>query len=182
MDYQKENSLISSVQAGNTDAFEQLVKAHQSPVNRIIGNLAGSSKSIEVEDLAQDVFVAAFKNIGRFDPRKGRFRSWLYAIARNLAKNALRKKREQPWPEHYAEADSRTPSDTLHIKEIYAQLDQALNQLTFSERTIFVLAELEELTCAEIAGIEKMPIGTVKSKLARTRIKLRALINTYFEK
>ena len=64
-------------------------------------------------------------------------------------------------------------------KEIFQQLDQALDRLKFDERLIFVLAELEELPYGEIARIAGVPLGTVKSRLARTKAKLRHHLKQY---
>lgn len=82
-------------------------------------------------------------------------------------------------PENVAPTDSQTPVKAFLEKEIMACLDQALDSLPFQDRFIFILAELEGLTYADIARIEKVPLGTVKSRLARTRSKLRTLLQGY---
>lgn len=177
MDVEQENQLIARVQNGSTKDFERLVQVYQNPLFRIIGNLVQPAH--QLEDLVQDIFLAAFANIGRFDPNKGKFRTWLYAIARNRALNAQKKHREGQLPDGWDPTDERTPMDDLIVKEAFAHLDRALSRLKFQDRMIFILAELEGLPYADIAGIEKIPLGTVKSRLARVRGKLRRALETY---
>ncbi len=176
MDTHQEAQIIARVQAGHSHDFESLVRHYQGVLFRIVGNLV---RPYLVEDLVQDIFLAAFVHIQRFNPRRGTFRAWLFTIARNKALNARKKMREQQMPEGLMLADQRTPSDVLLVKEAFAQLDQALSAFNFQDRVIFVLAELEGLPYAEIAGIEGLPLGTVKSRLARMRVKLRNKLKSY---
>lgn len=175
MDGFEEAQIIRRVQAGGRDEFRHLVGRYKSGLFRIVGNLVDSA---QVEDIVQEAFLAAYTHICRFDPERGSFCAWLYRIARNLALNARKKKREQPLPEDMVIADERTPDDEAQKNEIFRRLDQALEGLRFQDRVIFVLAELEGLPYAEIARIEGLRIGTVKSRLARTRSKLRSLLES----
>lgn len=170
MNLSQEKEIVLQVQAGDTQAFESIVHHYQSSVFRILSNLVGEAL---VEDLAQDVFLSAFAQIQRFDPQKGSFRSWLYAIARNRALNARRKKRETLLPEPPEMVQTRTPVDDLMVKEVFRHLDAVLNTMPFQDRGIFVWAEIEGLSYAEIARLEDLPLGTVKSRLARIRAKLK---------
>jgi RNA polymerase sigma-70 factor, ECF subfamily len=176
MDVFDEAKIICRVQAGCTNDFTYLVRRYKSGLFRVVGNLVDSS---QVEDIVQDTFIAAFTHICRFDPERGSFCTWIYRIGRNLALNARRKKREQPLPEGLVISDERTPADDAQKNEIFRQLDRALEELRFQDRVIFVLAELEGLSYAEIARVEGLRIGTVKSRLARTRSKLKNLLESY---
>jgi RNA polymerase sigma-70 factor (ECF subfamily) len=170
MNPNQENQIIKRVQAGESSMFEYLVRYYQTAVFRILQNLFPNHT---VEDLAQDVFLSTFAQIRRFDPERGSFRSWLFAIARNRALNARRKMREILLPDPPEMAVSRTPMDDLLVKEVLSHLDATLNSMPFRDRSIFVWAELEGLSYAEIARIEGMRLGTVKSRLARIRAKLK---------
>jgi RNA polymerase sigma-70 factor, ECF subfamily len=171
-----ENELIARVKAGHAGDFEHLVLRYQGPLFRIVGNLVDNSM---VEDLVQDVFLTAYSKIGDFDPQRGTFRTWIYRIARNHAVNARKKKREKLMNELPDLAYERTPCQELLVKEVFARLDQALSELKFQDRVIFVLAELEGLSYVEIAHIENLALGTVKSRLARIKIKLRGALAAY---
>jgi RNA polymerase sigma-70 factor (ECF subfamily) len=176
MPVQSENKIIARVKAGHTSDFEYLVRCYQRSLFRIVGNLVHASI---VEDVVQDIFLTAYARIQDFDPRRAPFSAWIYQIARNRALNARKKKRELLPGEEMEVADERTPSHDLLVKEAYSRLDQALSELKFSDRVIFVLAELEGLSYAEIAHIEKLALGTVKSRLARVKIKLRNALQPY---
>ncbi len=176
MDVFDEARIIRQVQAGGTDDFAYLVHRYKSGLFRVVGNLV---RSAQVEDIVQETFIAAFTNICRFDPERGSFCTWVYRIARNLALNARKKSRDQPLPEDLIIADKRTPADYAQKNEIFRHLDQALEELRFQDRVIFVLAEFEGLSYAEIARIEGLRLGTVKSRLARTRARLRSLLESY---
>ena len=176
MEAHRENEIIARVKAGDTSDFEHLVRWYQGPLFRIVGNLVDGSM---VEDLVQDVFLAAFEQIQGFDPQRGTFRSWIYRIARNRALNARKKKHEQLMADMPNIADQRTPCQDLLVKEAFDLLDHALGEISFQDRVIFVLAELEGLSYMEIAHIEELALGTVKSRLARTRMKLRNALQPY---
>jgi len=176
MDVLDEAKIIGQVQAGRTGDFTYIVHRYKSGLFRIVGNLVDSA---QVEDVVQETFIAAFTHICRFDPERGSFCTWLYRIARNLALNARKKRRDQPLPEDLVIADERTPADDVQNNEIFRRLDQALEELRFQDRVVFVLTELEGLSYAEVARIEGLRIGTVKSRLARARARLRSLLESY---
>ncbi len=171
-----ENDIIARVKAGHASDFEHLVRQYQGPLFRFVGNLVDNAI---VEDLVQDVFLAAFSHIQDFDPQRGSFCTWIFRIARNRALNARKKKREQLLSQPPDIADKRTPSQTLLAKEAFDRLDQALNELAFQDRVIFVLAELENFSYAQIAQLEQLALGTVKSRLSRIKTKLRAALQSY---
>jgi RNA polymerase sigma-70 factor (ECF subfamily) len=178
MEHASDNDIIARVNAGAADEFEYLVRRYQGALFRIVGNLV---KGPAVEDLVQDIFMAAFANLQRFEPGRGSFRTWIYRIARNRALNASKKKREQQIDKTMVIADSRTPCHALIVKQAFDRLDRTLDELTFKERLIFVLSELEGLSYAEIARIERVPLGTVKSRLYRVKDKLRRALEPYME-
>lgn len=169
-----EADIISRVRNGDKTAFEFVVLRYQAVLFRVVRNLVDDGQA---EDIVQEVFLAAYVNMDRFNPDKGSLRTWLLSIARNKARNAARKKRERTGATPPEIQDECTPSDTLFARELFAQLDRALGSLSYRERMIFVLAEIEGLSYGEIAAIEKMRLGSVKSKLSRTRAKLRALLS-----
>jgi RNA polymerase sigma factor (sigma-70 family) len=177
MNAHQENRIIARVQAGRIHEFEHLVRHYQGALFRVVGNLVHHPH--QLEDLVQDIFLAAFSQIHRFDPDRGTFQAWLFTIARNRASNARKKKRELLLAEAPVIPDHRTAVDAMLTKEAFGQLDQALDQLKFQDRVIYVLAEVEGIAYAEIARIENLRLGTVKSRLARIRAKLRNALKHY---
>jgi RNA polymerase sigma-70 factor, ECF subfamily len=176
MEAHSEMEIIARVQAGHAGDFGELVRRYQSPLFRIVGNLVDHCM---VEDLVQDIFLTVYAKIGKFDARRGTFRTWIYRIARNHALNARKKKREKLMDEMPDLADTRTPCQALLLKEAFACMDRVLNRLKFQDRVLFVLAELEGLSYAEIAHIENLALGTVKSRLSRIKNKLRGAMAPY---
>lgn len=170
----EENALIRRIVEGDVESFGVLVERYRGPVIRMVRNMAGNSHT--GEDISQDVFLRAFKKLGSFDPALSRFSTWLFTIARNLAVNAFRKRAVPTMGSPPDRADHSRPHDRLVRSELHARLDAALDALPVKLRTVFILAEIEGLSQADVAQIEGIEIGTVKSRLSRAREKLRTAL------
>ena len=179
MEIQEENAVIARIQAGDVQKFEHLVKNYQEPLFRFVANLAGHSN---VEDLVQDIFVSAFSHLDTFDPDRASFRTWIYRIARNRVLNEKKKRREILFADAPERATGRTPSDDLLEKEAFERLDEAFGRLPFRERVIFVMAEIEGLSYKQIARVENLALGTVKSRLFRAKERLRKAFDEYHKR
>jgi RNA polymerase sigma-70 factor, ECF subfamily len=167
-------TIIKRVIDGDIESFGLLVDRYRRPVIRMVRNIAGVNHLSE--DLSQEVFMRAFKKLPSFDPALSTFSTWLFMIARNIALNAF-KKRTVPTSQYLPEAsDCSRPHDNLIRSEFFEELDRALDTLPLKLRTAFVLSQMEELSHAEIAQIEGIRIGTVKSRISRARDKLRSVI------
>jgi RNA polymerase sigma-70 factor, ECF subfamily len=164
---------IRRVLSGDAEAFRGLVERYQGPLFALLGNLLPGAG--EVEDLAQETFLAAFVHLRAFDPARSAFATWLFAIARNKCLNALKRRRPAPGPPPEP-ADRRTPQAVACDAEVARRLDEGLAALPFEQRAAFVLAEVHELSLAEVGRIEGVCVGTVKSRLSRAKAKLRALL------
>jgi RNA polymerase sigma-70 factor (ECF subfamily) len=173
----EESDAIRRVLEGDGESFRLLVERYAGPVTRMIRNLTGDDQT--AEDLAQDVFLTAYEKLGTFDPRKSRFSTWLFTLARNQSVNAVRKKK----PIYVAEPPERTgpdrPEDLVARDEFFAALDRELLALPLEQRTAFVLAELEHLPYEQIAQIEGVRLGTVKSRISRARDKLMEALRRF---
>ncbi len=176
MNAQQEAHIISQVRAGNIEPFAELVGFYQHRLYRFAGNMVGPDS---VEDVVQETFIAAFRNLWRFDGQRASFRTWLYRIARNQALNFLKRKKHAEFQPEYEPPEVATPADQIIQKEMFLQLDRALAALKLRERTVFILADIEGLSYAEIARIEGVRLGTVKSRLSRARAKLKISIEEY---
>jgi RNA polymerase sigma-70 factor (ECF subfamily) len=172
-----ELDVIRRVLGGDIESFRLLVERYAGPVLRMIRNVTGDRHA--GEDLAQDVFLAAFAQLRTFDPAQSRFSTWLFTIARNKSVNAAKRKR----PAYLAQAperiDARSPDEVAAGSELLAALDQALLTLPVRQRTAFVLAEFEKLPYETIAQIEGVRIGTIKSRVNRARNKLKEALNRF---
>ncbi len=173
-------------------AFAELLRRYQSHLNRLFYHLAPDWQ--ERADLAQEVWIRVYRNIHRLhEPAK--FRGWLSRIATNLFYDELRKRKRITQPlsldaPRYLEdgemnwelsSDAPSPSDDLATREFYDHLQTAIAELPETFRTTIVLREIEGLAYEEIAEITGVSLGTVKSRIARARIKLQSVLQNYLD-
>lgn len=170
----EETDVIHQVLRGDVDSFRVLVERYQRPVIRIIKNITNDSNI--GEDIAQDVFLTAYKKLRTFDFARSSFSTWLFTITRNKSLNALKKKRPVSMSQLPDRTYGRDPYGDLSEKEFFDKLDRILLTLPDKQKTAFVLAEFEELSHAQIAQIEGVRIGTIKSRISRAKEKLRAAL------
>ncbi len=173
----EEAEVIRRVVDGDVEAFCLLVRRYERPVFSAICNIVLDVHCCE--DIAQDVFLTAYRQLDRFDSRRSSFSTWLFTIARNKSINALKKKIPTTVGELPPPIWARTPADDLAEKELFSRLDEVLEQLPTAQKTVFVLAELLGLSHEEVAAIEAVSRGTVRSRLSRARKRLRHLLREY---
>lgn len=171
-----DQTLIERVLAGDVEAFRELVERHQRRVFGFVRNLV--SHGPDAEDLVQEVFVAAFRKLDSFDSERSQFSTWLLTIARNRCLNHLQRSSVATMPssEFDVEAKTTQPVDAMLSREFHARLDAALELLPLEQRTAFVLAEIQELPYAQIAIIEGVELGTIKSRVSRAKQRLREVL------
>ena len=170
-----ERTLIERVLAGDADSFRELVERHQRQVHGFVRNLV--RHSLDTEDIVQEVFVAAFRKLDSFNAERSQFSTWLLTIARNRCLNHLKRRQVATTSEFDLEARTVQPMDAVLSRELRSRLDAALDQLPLEQRTAFVLAEIQELPYAEIALIEEVELGTIKSRVSRAKQRLREVLN-----
>ncbi len=171
----EETGIIKAVLEGDTESFRLLVQRYQKPVVRMIANIINDRHICE--DVAQEVFFAAYKKLPSFDPARCSFSTWLFIIARNKSINAMKKKRIPSAANPPENPDFSEPVDTLIRDELFVKLDQALNSLNPEHRRALVLAEFENLPYEQIAQIEGVRIGTIKSRINRAKHRLRSVLD-----
>lgn len=172
-----ETEIIEKIRAGDTEAFKFLVERYQRPVINMIRNMLNDPHGCE--DIAQDVFFAAFRKLRSFDPARSRFSTWLFTITRNKTLNIIRKKKPVLTEQLPTQTDCSDPSDALTQKEFFLMLDNVLRQLPPRQKRAFVLAEFENLPYEDIAQIECTSLGTIKSRVHRAKKKLRKVLSQF---
>jgi RNA polymerase sigma-70 factor (ECF subfamily) len=174
-----EQTIIKNIVNGDVESFRLLVERYQKPVIRMIGNIV-SDKHI-CEDIAQEVFFAAYKKLNTFNNEQSSFSTWLFTIARNKSLNAIKKKKISLAGELTEIADSKNSPDILEQQEFLNELDRHLHSLPHNQKTVFVLAEFEKMSYEEIAQIEGIRIGAVKTRLHRAKEKLAKALGLDWE-
>ena len=163
--------------AGSQTAFEQIVRRYQRPVLSLLVRLTGDAGL--AEDLAQETFVKAFRNLAAFDPRR-RLSSWLFRIAHNTGIDALRKSRLPTVAfdagEPLEEPVAPTSGDPVVRRALGRALDSALRQLRPDQRTAVVLRYEAGLSFEEVGQVLGIPEATARSHVHRARKELARLL------
>jgi RNA polymerase sigma-70 factor (ECF subfamily) len=179
----REAALIERCVAGDEAACAELVDEHQRMVFQLALNLLGDRD--EALDLSQEVFLRVFRTIHRFRGHST-LRTWIYRIAVNQARNRHRFWRRRHRADQvsldahlavhgdFPSLGAPAPDKVLAQKELAMQLQRALDQLPFDQRTAIVLREVDGLSYEEIAYSLGVAVGTVKSRLTRARQALRS--------
>ena len=177
--------IVKRVQGGDKNAFDLLVRKYQFKISNLISRYVYDQS--EIEDIAQEVFVRAYRAIDGFRGESA-FYTWLYRIAINTAKNYLVAQSRRP-PNTDVEAtdaelteagaslrDIGTPESNLLSQELATKVTEAVQSLPEDLRTAITLRELEGLSYEEIAVVMECPIGTVRSRIFRAREAIDILI------
>ncbi|MBD3368643.1 MAG: sigma-70 family RNA polymerase sigma factor [Candidatus Eisenbacteria bacterium] len=182
---------VRAAQAGDRDAFDALITRYRDVVYAVAYRFARDPDL--ALDLAQDVFIRAYRGIGSFRGRSS-FSTWLYRIAMNTCIDYTRKQSRsvasRSVPEEVAEfADAvpgergpfLDPSENALAGELGEQIERAIEALPPYHKSVFVLYEIEGLSYKEIAEVVGCSIGTVMSRLHYARKKLRKMLAPYVD-
>lgn len=185
--------LVQRCQAGDTQAFDQLVGRYRTRIFGMIYNMVHSEQ--DAWDLAQDSFLKAWKSIGRFRAQSS-FYTWIYRIVMNVTIDWLRKKQVKGSGAEFDDAielkeidpASRTvpkatalPHQQMQHQEIRGRIDAAIAQLSPEHRAVILMKEIEDMQYHEIAEALGCSIGTVMSRLFYARKKLQNLLRDVYE-
>jgi RNA polymerase sigma-70 factor (ECF subfamily) len=182
---------LEAIRRGDADVFEQLARRHAPRLFRFALRLTGSRD--EAEELVQDTLLRALPALTRFEGR-ARLSTYLLRALSNLWKNRLRARSRSRLVEWFRAAKRNpsrpdddeaefvpvdhapSPLERLETSERNEQLRAAVSRLEPNRRLALLLREVEEMSYEEIARMTGVPVGTVRSRLARARDDLRALI------
>ena len=153
------------------DAFAALVRLHQEAVRRFLRKLCGVDWQ-RADDLAQETFWKAYRHIGGYQGR-GRFLGWLFGIAWQLHAGQQRGNLARPFEPLDEAACELLDQSTDPVDQ--HTLEQLLGQLRSEEQAAMILHYMHGMSHSEIAAALGLPLGTVKSLIARAQTKLRKL-------
>jgi RNA polymerase sigma-70 factor, ECF subfamily len=171
--------LLRASLAGDSTSFGGIVRRYQQPLFGFLGRM-GLPQAL-AEDIAQEAFLRAWRNLANFDTNRAQFSTWLFAIARNLALNELASAKRafemttsEELPEH--ESVDKAHDEALIEKHRSETLLRALRTLPHADRSALALAYVNELDLASIARIEHCSLAVIKTRIHRAKLKLRELL------
>jgi RNA polymerase sigma-70 factor (ECF subfamily) len=178
-----DRALVDAAAAGDREAFDELVRRHQSAIVGLARSLTGGS--VDAEDVAQEVFVRAWRSIARFRGDSA-FRTWLHRIALNVLSShhgrLARVRRFFQFPAAELAGDTDPVESAPDRADLEARIvvrdaiDKALSTLPEELRVAVVLRDIQGLEYREIAQMLDVPMGTVESRIFRGRQRLRPLL------
>lgn len=176
-----DRSLVVAAQEGSRDALDQLFRRHYDRVYAVCRRITGSDA--DAADAAQDAMILMVRGLARFDGRST-FATWAYRIATNASLDELRRRKRRPVlhgrdDSPHAEFEQADPAAGVRIDGLGDRelLDGALATLAEEFRVPVVLRDVADLDYAEIAEVLRIPVGTVKSRIARGRGMLAASLS-----
>lgn len=180
MDELTDQQLIEEYLEGDAKSFEHLLDRYLSLVVNFLNSIVGNRQS--AEDLSQEVFVKVWRNIKKFHTEKN-FKTWLLVIAKNTALDYLRKQKIKSWEFDSLDDEEKgaldlpslepLPDEILSRKELVVEINNLVNALNSSERTLIELYYREQMTFEEIAEILGESVNSTKSRHRRLLLKLR---------
>jgi len=186
-----EPALIRDAQHGDLEAFNRLVLAYQDALYntalRILGDDALAA------DATQEAFISAFRGITSY--RGGSFKAWLLRTVTNACYDELRRQKRRPSvplepandddeeieSPHWLADGSMSPEEKFEAEELEHAIQHCLEDLPADFRTVVVLADIQGMDYSEVAVAARVPLGTIKSRLARARLRLRECLQGFGE-
>jgi len=184
----REQELIGKAQRGDVAAFDELVRLYDRKILQLIESIVGSRH--DAYDVYQDTFIRAFRKLDTFRGDSA-FSTWVSRIAINLSLNWLKRQRRKElfsldakqeqqsgWD---LEEGARGSEKRVLQNELMDHIDSGLKKLPHKQRSIFILKHQHGYKIKEIAGLMDCAEGTVKQHLFRATIKLKEMLEPYYE-
>src|SRR5512142_641546 len=187
--HDEEQALIKAAQHGNLDAFNTLILRYQNLLYGIALRMLNDEDT--ASDAVQEALISAFSKFNTF--RGGSLRSWLARVTVNACYDEMRRKRRQrevPLEQFNMEGEevedlswmidpAARPEERYESYEMESAIQESLNHLTPAYREALVLVDIEGLSYEEASIAAQVPVGTVKSRLARARLQIRSSLQGY---
>jgi RNA polymerase sigma-70 factor (ECF subfamily) len=175
-----DHELLVGLSSGDPEAGRAFVRRYQRRVYGLARSVMGDPT--HAEEIAQEALIRVWRNAGSYDARFGSVSSWLLTITRNLAIDALRRKRAQPTDPSAAifldlPAQCTKPVDMAIVADDTDRVRTALRLLPDEQRRAVLLAAFYGLSAREISVAESIPLGTAKSRIRSGLRKVRSLLS-----
>lgn len=178
LQFDQDQQLIAATLAGDRQAFGGLVCKYQDRLLHSLFHLTGNE--LEAQDVAQDAFVLALTRLDSFRGQSSFF-TWLFRISRNVAITRFRRKKPSVSIDQGADGAPMSlagrgpaPDERMQREEDIGHVRLALSRLSEEHRAIMVLREIDGMDYEAIADALELPVGTVRSRLHRARLQLKA--------
>ena len=186
-----ELALIADARGGDLDAFNRLVLAYQDMAFNLAYRMLGEEDA--AEDATQTAFISAYRSLTGY--RGGSFKAWVLRMVTNTCYDELRRRHRHPTtplePEidedeemespRWLADDGPSPEETAEKAELEQAIQNCLNGLPEEFRTVAVMIDVQGLDYEEVSQAVGKPLGTIKSRLARAREKLRKCLQGFWE-
>ncbi len=177
---QREQILIKQAKKGDVVCFEQLIKNYQQFAYNIALRMLHNPE--DAKDVTQEALVKVYKSMSKYR-EDSKFSTWLYRIVVNTCKDFYRKKKdvllsdEEDWildiPETDVDAD---PVSSYERSEVQQHIKNAIDEVPEPFKTAFILCDIHGMSYAQIADIQGVELGTVRSRIHRARMKMRIML------
>jgi RNA polymerase sigma-70 factor (ECF subfamily) len=175
-----DDALLAGLTTGDPEIAVAFVRRFQHKIFGVAITITGDLQL--AEDVAQQTFERAWRHAQVYDPRRGSVRSWLTAIAHNLAVDAVRTRRAVPIdPDELApllDAVTQTPERHAIADETSAELRRAMADIPRDQARALVMAGIYGMTAQQIAEVERVPLGTAKTRIRTAMGKLRTSLES----
>lgn len=176
MNHQTETELVTALQAGDIDAYEQLLGLHLQPINHYIRRMLGYQAN-ETDDLTQEVFLKLWQKSSQFNPDKAKLTTWLHQLARNLCIDHFRRNKnwhlldnEDAEPAAQIEAE---PDRILGAARSAEVIQESIQSLPERQRSALILCHYQGLSNKQAADILDASVDALESLLSRARRNLK---------
>ena len=186
-----EPTLIQEAQRGDLDSFNTLVLTYQDMLFNTALRIMGDDEA--AADATQEAFLSAFRAIKSY--RGGSFKAWLMRTVTNACYDELRRQKRRPTTPLEPETDegeemetprwladpSMSPEEEVEADDLEHAIQHCLNELPVEFRAVVVLTDIQGMDYKEVAASVRVPLGTIKSRLARARLRLRECLQGFWE-